>query len=207
MPYIYKITNKINGKVYVGQTKYDIIKRWDEHRHDHKRKNLKRPLYEAMRKYGFFNFEIEALEEVSDENKLNDRERYWIEYYGSFKNGYNATIGGEGKPYADYDLILSLWRKGHNNKEIQSFTSYDQHTITRALGLMGVCSKDRQLRGWEQLYRPVLKINSDTDSIIMAFPNATMATESVGKHDPSHITAVCRGKRKTAYGYKWAYIN
>jgi hypothetical protein len=53
-------------------------------------------LYDAINKYGSENFSIEEVEECSPE-VLNDREVYWIEQYGSFKNGYNATRGGEGK--------------------------------------------------------------------------------------------------------------
>lgn len=50
MPYIYKITNKINDKIYVGKTLDTIENRWREHKNDYqKRRNEKRPLYSAMR--------------------------------------------------------------------------------------------------------------------------------------------------------------
>lgn len=59
-----------------------------------------------MRKYGCESFEIQCIE-VVEEHRACERERYWIEYYGTFKNGYNATHGGDGKPYIDYDLVLA----------------------------------------------------------------------------------------------------
>lgn len=71
------------------------------------KKKEKRPLYNAMNKYGIEHFLIEEIEEC-DYNVVNDREKYWIEYYSSFKYGYNATPGGDGVPYLDYDLIISL---------------------------------------------------------------------------------------------------
>ena len=60
MPYIYKITNTINNKVYIGKTVASIEERWKEHCHDYKRHRCeKRPLYAAMRKYGVEHFQIE----------------------------------------------------------------------------------------------------------------------------------------------------
>ena len=118
MPYIYKITNQINQKVYVGKTTKTIEKRWNEHISDSQRENIcNRPLYKAFHKYGIENFKIEMLEEC-DVNILSEREIYWIEKLGSFKYGYNATLGGDGKSYADYDLIYHLYQSGYNVKEI-----------------------------------------------------------------------------------------
>jgi hypothetical protein len=55
-----------------------------------------------MNKYGIENFEL-ALIENAEAELLDERERYWIEYYDTYKNGYNATLGGEGKTLYDYD--------------------------------------------------------------------------------------------------------
>lgn len=97
MGYIYKISNSINDKVYIGQTLYPIEKRWQEHCNACKRKQLQhRPLYSAMQKYGIKNFHIELLEEC-DNDLLDSKEQYWIAYYNSYNKGYNATIGGDGK--------------------------------------------------------------------------------------------------------------
>jgi hypothetical protein len=61
-----------------------------------------------MNKYGIEHFHISQIEETNDPD---EREKYWIEYYGTFKNGYNATIGGDGKRYLDYDLIIALYKE------------------------------------------------------------------------------------------------
>ena len=77
--YIYKITNSINNKVYIGNTNYSIKKRWSEHVRDSRKERCKhRPLYYAINKYGIENFKIEKLEYVEDDSKLSDREIYWI---------------------------------------------------------------------------------------------------------------------------------
>ena len=68
MAYIYKITNDINGKSYIGKTeKNNIQERWKDHLIDYKkRRTEKRPLYSAMNKYGIEHFHIEQIEETDN---------------------------------------------------------------------------------------------------------------------------------------------
>jgi group I intron endonuclease len=91
---IYTIRNKVNGKMYVGQS-IDYIKRKRQHKARYKIDSYKdrTKLYRAMNKYGFGNFEFTFIEGCS-KDKLNEREKYWVEKYGTFCNGYNATPGG-----------------------------------------------------------------------------------------------------------------
>ncbi|MBD3878755.1 MAG: GIY-YIG nuclease family protein [Quinella sp. 1Q5] len=87
---IYKITNTLNGKPYVGKTKRSTEVRFKEH--------VKEKTYigKAMRKYGIESFTVEVLEECPVE-KLNEREIFWIATLGSkAPNGYNLTDGGDG---------------------------------------------------------------------------------------------------------------
>lgn len=93
---IYKIQNLINQKCYIGQS-IDIKNRWYEEKRtafDITAKNYEYPISRAFRKYGLENFSFEILEECSQE-KLNEREKYWIRYYDSFFHGYNQTLGGD----------------------------------------------------------------------------------------------------------------
>lgn len=103
MGYIYKITNNINNKIYIGKTELSIQKRFQQHCRDaFKSKNEKRPLYAAMKKYGIEHFQVELIEEVDN---TEDREIYWIDFYKSYSEGYNATLGGEGRLCFDYQKI------------------------------------------------------------------------------------------------------
>ena len=63
-----------------------------------------------MRKYGIQNFVVEEIENCSSEI-VEEREIYWIKYFQSYSNGYNATFGGDGKQIYDYDLIVSEYQK------------------------------------------------------------------------------------------------
>lgn len=97
---IYKITNKINQKHYIGKSK-NIEQRWKYHiYHKDSYKEYDKALYRAFRKYGIDNFTFEIIEEIANyENTdfVNQREKYWIDYYNSFNStGYNETLGGDG---------------------------------------------------------------------------------------------------------------
>lgn len=86
---IYKITNKINNKCYVGQSN-DIQRRFNEHIWAGDKTRI--PLDKAIKKYGKENFTYEILEECSLE-ELNAREEYWIKECDSIRNGYNLNPG------------------------------------------------------------------------------------------------------------------
>ena len=115
---IYKITNIINNKVYIGQTVNTIKQRWNKHCHS----NGCRSLYNAILKYGKENFNIEIIETLPIE-ELDKREIYWINYYKSNnkKFGYNILLGG------------NLGRKGFsklNKEQINEIIELDKQGIT-----------------------------------------------------------------------------
>ena len=94
---IYKITNKVNRKVYIGQS-ISIEHRWAAHKSTAFRKTSKeydKPLYASIRKYGLDNFDFSVIEECQPA-ELNEKEIYWIKYYQSndLSKGYNLTPGG-----------------------------------------------------------------------------------------------------------------
>ena len=98
--YIYKITNLINNKIYVGKTKYTIDSRYKNHLWSVKHHKTKSLLYDAMKKYGTENFKIEEIDSAQNLNELNDKERFWINKLDSRNKtiGYNICRGGEGGP-------------------------------------------------------------------------------------------------------------
>lgn len=131
--FIYKITNTINGKSYIGQTIQDVKERF--YQHCAVRCNeavLNMAIHKAIFKYGRPNFTVEVIEEV-ESNSLNDRERYWIEYYGSYNNGYNSTKGGQDgcKPFKDLDveLIVKKYNQGKSLRALGKLFNVDKQTI------------------------------------------------------------------------------
>lgn len=92
---IYKITNKLNGKSYIGQTSKTLRTRWNQHCQSN-RKRASPLIRDAIAKYGADNFEAVVLEICKTKDELNEREKYWIFAHGTFvPNGYNLTTGGD----------------------------------------------------------------------------------------------------------------
>ena len=206
MAYIYKITNQINHKIYIGKTLLSIQERFDQHKKDCRKESEEaRPLYRAMCKYGVENFTIDLVEEC-DCNIINERERYWIEFYGSYRQGYNATIGGDGKQYYDYSQIYALWNEGMTSAQIKQIIGCSYDTIRLALNQYNVPSEDRVMRVNKERALNIAMLDIETEQIIQIFSSLGDAVRFLGKTGKSHISDACKGKRKTAYGYKWKMI-
>ena len=131
--FIYKITNKINGKSYIGQTIQNVKERFYQHCATKcSQAILNMVIHKAINKYGKSNFTIEVIEEVESTN-LNDRERYWIRYYDSYNNGYNSTEGGQDgiKLFKNLDTesIVREYKSGKSLREIGRLFNVDKQTI------------------------------------------------------------------------------
>ena len=208
MAYIYQIQNEVNGKLYVGKTEFSIEKRFKEHCNDaFKETSEKRPLYSAMRKYGIEHFHISLIEETDNPE---ERENYWIEYLGTFKNGYNATMGGDGTKYIDYESVVNTYNKVQNQAETARILNISVNSVQSILKYYNI--KLVSLRQVNQNVNGIrIKQFTLTDKFIQTFPSAMSALESIkgkgcGTGGTSHILDVCRGIRKSAYGYHWKFF-
>lgn len=93
---IYKITNLINNKTYIGQTIQNPKDRFYQHKRnsiDDSSKEYNYPLYRAFRKYGVDNFSFEIIEENIEQSELCNKEKNYIIFYNSHgEGGYNQTL-------------------------------------------------------------------------------------------------------------------
>lgn len=91
---IYKVTSPSN-KIYIGITTKSLDIRKKEHLKSSRHwKQI--TLYKAFNKYGFENFIWEVIDTAEDLNQLREKEKFYIQKYDSFNNGYNSTLGGDG---------------------------------------------------------------------------------------------------------------
>ena len=211
MPFIYKISNDINDKVYVGKTVFSLEKRWKEHLHEYKRERCKnRPLYRAMNKYGPEHFFISEIEDCSPD-VLCEREIYWIKFYDSYgHNGYNATFGGDGKHFIDYDIIYEKWNNGLTCKNIAIVLNMDESHVRKILrDIYNITHDDIKKRIIAVKSKSVIQLDIHTGYYIKEYNSLSDVCKSLGVHhrSTSHIADVCNGKRKSAYGYKWMWGN
>lgn len=219
MGYIYKITNDINGKIYIGKTEHvNPEDRWREHLKDYKKERCeKRPIYEAMKKYGTEHFHFEVIEET---DSIEERETYWINElrtYVGFEecNGYNATLGGDGKSYLnldeyeviDYHTNIACYSSSYTAKYF-NVTSKTILKILNKHNIPWVRSNSTNKMRFYLKNGEVVQVNKNNKLIINRFVNATEASASLNKSQ-ENITQACLGRRKIdphyAYGYLWYY--
>lgn len=203
MAYIYKIVNDVNYKVYIGKTDQAIEERFKQHCKESKRERSKdRPLYRAMNQYGIEHFSIEMIEETKTPE---DRERFWIEKYESCgSKGYNATLGGDGKRYLDYEKIIELYKRYHNASKVSEELGCDRGWVLDIAKKYGLSVTPASEISQLQLSKRVAKVNPENNEIIEIYPSEREAERKNG--NTRHIGSVCNGKRRTCKGYKWIYL-
>lgn len=212
MSYIYKITNNINQKIYIGKTSSSIQERFNQHKRDSRKiTKEKRPLYEAMNKYGIENFTIEEIEEVENDEIACEREKYWIQYFNSYigainSNGYNATLGGDGKRLYNYKQIANKYKELQNVELVANFFKCDLETVRKACDENHIHRLSQSEQGKKICSKKVAKIDKDTNEIICIYNSITEAFNDLNKTKSGGISKACR-TNKVYIGYKWCYID
>ena len=152
---IYKIENKVNGKVYIGLTTTSLQTRWNGHKTSARKamkKEINHPLYNAMAKYGIENFEIKKLDECDNFVKLGELERFYIKEYKSADRGYgyNITRGGE-RNQLDANPRTKL-----TVEDIKEIRKAYAECLVGPLELWNKCYKDRiSYSAFEKIYEGV----------------------------------------------------
>lgn len=228
---IYRHLNKINGKSYIGQTCQKPSERW--------RKGngyvSSTKFWNAIKKYGWDNFDHIILETNLSGEEANNREKYWIEYFNSVENGYNLSYGGndlhefsnEHKQHLKESIVKSLGKKVIclNNKKIYSSIS-EAAKETGATHIHDCCigkilSSGKDENGNALIWRFVDNYNPNEKAIFkkqkrgktkvfcfetkIIYDSAAEAMRMTGI-DSTSIGRCCNGIRKSAGGYHWKWI-
>jgi hypothetical protein len=226
---IYKHTNKINGKAYIGVTICSLKIR--------KQKGYKSHFGQALKKYGWEGFETSLLEDNVPEIMLSEREQYWIKYFNTFKNGYNSTDGGKnGYQYCPTTrhkiaLALSIPVKRYSLdglliKEYKSMSDAARELNTDPSMISAVANRkygrkthlnsvwrfvndmDTSLEynkaDYSDKFKPILQIK---DEIIICEHKSFNKACEVTKINRGSIYKALNNQLKTAGGFKWRYKN
>lgn len=210
---IYLIENKVNGKKYVGCTIYSIQHRFQEHIKTIS-KCLNRPLYRAMKKYGVQNFSI-ALLENCDEAILSEREIYWIEKLDTYKNGYNATLGGEGRKNIDQKEVIKSYKTNQVINKVASELGHDKKSIRKILNNNNV-SFNKDAHAIASGHK-VAAYDVKTGEKLQVFLSQYKAGEWIQTLGKTKITDLAKvsyvigraakhlDNRQQAYGFRWEF--
>lgn len=214
MAIVYKITNRVNGAVYIGNTTVGIESRWKQHLGDAKRERCAgRKLYKAINQYGAESFDIDIIESCPACISM-DRERFWISAYNSVEHGYNETYGGMGKNLVDYKSVCAVFDMTRSEKETARILGVDPDTVRSALKQFDIRTPDR--REAQVVTAKPVTAYTKSGELIETFSSVHDAVRwlngSSGKQEcrsestmRCHIVEVCRGNRKSAYGYIWSF--
>lgn len=120
--HIYKITNLVNGKIYVGQTVQSNPKmRWYSHLADARSGKRKGHLQNSLNKYGPENFSYELIDQASSLDDLNTKEKYWLDYYKKIIEVYNIREAGDNKLHSQYSIskMQESQKKAHARRRAE----------------------------------------------------------------------------------------
>jgi len=217
---VYKTTNLINGKVYVGKSTRD----------NGKYLGSGVLFQQAVKKYGRNNFKKEVLQRCLSESELNVAEKYWIKTLNSTIRsvGYNVGVGGQGgiprmnKTEEERRITFERrsnakkgqvpWNKGqHPGASRKGFKLTEAHK-SKLCGRVFTKEHRKNISksrcgGIANNRKQVVQIDLRTGLAIACFNCITDVTKLFNEKSTTNISRVCRGLNYSARGYGWMYKN
>jgi len=222
---IYKATNKITNKIYVGQTTHTLDKRIKNHIKESKIYS-NRPFMLSINKYGVDNFIFETIDSANNLDELNDKEIYWIDFYNSVSpNGYNITGGGQGKKMIKTKELgkriseglkkSKKWQETRNSEEYVK--KMKESFINSAKGKK--FTPEHKEKIWEKNKERILKFNKSTSKKWIVVDKENNINRITGKDkffenlgmDTGDITKMSKilseGKNRKRYNGYYCFID
>lgn len=234
---IYKSTCVITNKSYIGQTTTFLGNRKGIHKHNALYKNdIKNHFHNAIRKYGWENFTWEIIDYAQNFQQLNQKQKYWIQYYDSINNGYNISKGGQNieantekflkacgsVPFLVYDIEGNFIGEFLNQRKFaRQYNIAATHVSDMIKDKMNYCNGyiilAKEFFTEEKLQKriQIAKKNNKGKSFIainiktkQEFGPFNSQKECINslKLFSNHIGQVLSGKRKSQEGYYFKYI-
>ena len=207
---IYKATNVATGEVYIGATTISLHERINDH-YNKATKNCGHKFQNAIREYGFESFIWEQIDTGINTDELALKEKYYIQKFDSFNNGYNSDRGGGfKKTIYQYNLTGELESTFQSLEEASKSSSISEESISHA------CLGDRKTsNGFYWTYTSTFDLKEDirkkkviqydlAGEKINVFDSIAEASKSTEINNSS-IAKCCRGERKKAGNFIWKF--
>lgn len=207
---IYKATNVATGEVYIGATTISLHERINDH-YNKATKNCGHKFQNAIREYGFESFIWEQIDTGINTDELALKEKYYIQKFDSFNNGYNSDRGGGfKKTIYQYNLTGELESTFQSLEEASKSSSISEESISHA------CVGDRKTsNGFYWTYTSTFNLKEDIrkkkviqydfeGKILNVFGSIAEASNAT-KINKSSIAKCCRGERKKAGNFVWEF--
>lgn len=172
---IYCIENKINHKKYIGLTTRSIKERFSEHC------KADTVIGEAIRKYGVDNFICYEVDNAQSKNELSELEVHYIHHFGTLKDGYNCTIGGDGVKYDDTVEVLLNKRQEHfvryvekENEKSIDINNGANMVVSIVLNLVKMFLESNQKQDKRIVAHQILKLKTDLLKTVLSFGVLTL---------------------------------
>jgi len=183
---IYKITNKLNGKQYIGQTVNSIEKRFNEHCKEKRNRHISN----AINSYGISNFEIIELYVAFDKEELNNKEIFFVNYFNTlYPNGYNHRAGGNQNGICSEELKTKISKsktgKPNLKRRGELRTEKQRLDISRSLGGQNIVAKNLDT-GQVKTYKTINETKLDG-------------------HNPSNVVQICKKTGRRYHSKRWVF--
>ena len=172
---IYCIENKINHKKYIGLTTRSIEERFSEHC------KADTVIGEAIRKYGVDNFMCYEVDKAQSKSELSELEIHYIHHFGTLKDGYNCTIGGDGVKYDDSIEVLLNKRQEHfvryvekENEKSIDINNGANMVVSIVLNLVKMFLESNQKQDKRIVAHQILKLKTDLLKTVLSFGVLTL---------------------------------
>ena len=209
---IYKATNVVTGEIYVGATTVSLQERINDH-YNKATKNYGHKFQNAIREYGFESFIWEQIDTGINTDELALKEKYYIQKFDSFHNGYNSDRGGGfKKTIYQYNLTGELESTFQSLEEASKSSSISEESISHA------CIGDRKTsNGFYWTYTSTFDLKEDIrkkkvilydyeGELVKVFDSISEASKAT-EVNKSSIAKCCRGERKKAGNFIWKFFD
>ena len=209
---IYKATNVVTGEIYVGATTVSLQERINDH-YNKATKNYGHKFQNAIREYGFESFIWEQIDTGINTDELALKEKYYIQKFDSFHNGYNSDRGGGfKKTIYQYNLTGELESTFQSLEEASKSSSISEESISHA------CIGDRKTsNGFYWTYTSTFDLKEDIrkkkvilydyeGELVKVFDSISEASKAT-EVNKSSIAKCCRGERKKAGDFIWKFLD